>query len=54
MNYFLTHFIFSTIEKLSTGNSVCDIIATFLLMTSINYITNERIRNNIFNKKNKI
>ena len=50
MNYFLTHFIFSTIEKLSTGNSVCDIIATFLLMTSINYITNERIRNNIFNK----
>ncbi len=50
MDYFLTSFMFSTMNKISTGNWLYDILATLVLMTGMNYVMNENNRNNIFSK----
>jgi ATP-dependent 26S proteasome regulatory subunit len=50
MDYILTSFMFSTINKISTGNWLYDIVATLILMMGMNYILNDNNRSNIFSK----
>lgn len=49
MDYFLTSFMFSTMNKISTGNCFYDIFITLFLMTGMNLIMNENNRINLFN-----
>ena len=54
MDYFLTSFMFSTINKISTGNCFQDILTTLFLMIGMNYIMNENNRNHLFSNISRI
>jgi len=54
MDYFLTSLMFSTINKISTGNCFQDIFTTFFLIIGMNYIMNENNRDNLFSNISRI
>jgi ATP-dependent 26S proteasome regulatory subunit len=50
MEYIISSFMFSTINKISTGHWLYDILATLILMMGMNYVMNENNRNTLISK----
>ena len=54
MDYFMTSFMITTMDKIQTGHFLYDILISFFLITGINFMIKESNRNNILCKINNL
>ena len=50
MDYFMTSFMITTMDKIQTGHFLCDILISSFLITVLNFMMKESNRNNVLIK----